>query len=102
VKRIYAAATLVEAHLLKQLLAQAGVDTHVFNENAQSGVGEIPFTHAYPELWVVDDNDHGKATQFLREYERSRVFDTSRICWSCSETNPTNFGSCWNCGAVLK
>ena len=39
------------------LLGQAGIEALVFNEHAQSALGEIPFTHASPELWVAEDRD---------------------------------------------
>ena len=50
-RRVYSAASLPEAHLLLHQLLDEGIAAAVFNENAHGGVGELPFTHAYPEVW---------------------------------------------------
>ena len=60
-KRIYSAADLQEAHLLAQLLQEHNIDCHVFNENLQGGVGEIPFVQAYPEIWLGREEDESRA-----------------------------------------
>jgi Putative prokaryotic signal transducing protein len=101
VKRIYSAANLVEAHLLQQLLWQAGISAKVFNENATSAVGEIPFTHAYPEIWLLDERQEPRAQALLREFEQTQVPAHSLTCAHCSEQNPGNFFTCWSCGAFL-
>ena len=54
-KRIYSAASLPEAHLILHRLQEKGIPARVFNENAHGGVGELPFTHAYPEIWIDED-----------------------------------------------
>ncbi len=97
-KRIYSASDLVEAHLLVQLLREAGIECHVFNENLQGGVGEIPFTHAYPEIWVVDEADEARARALIQEYERAGRSAPSWRCPYCGEDNPGTFLSCWQCG----
>ena len=101
VKKIYAAANLVEAQLLKDLLQQAGIVTHLFNQNAQSGLGEIPFTHAYPEIWLVDERDEPRAARVLKEYEQVPLDKDTVYCSKCRERNPDNFALCWNCGSAL-
>ncbi len=97
-KRIYNASDLVEAHLLAQLLREAGIECHVFNENLQGGVGEIPFTHAYPEIWVVDEAEAARARALIQEYERPGQTAPSWRCPFCGEDNPGTFLSCWQCG----
>ncbi len=100
VKRLYCAANFTEAHLLRQLLAQQGIAIRVFNENAQSALGEIPFTHAYPELWLEHERDEARARALLRDYERGAATQP-RPCSVCQESNPANFDLCWQCGAAL-
>ena len=70
-KSIYAAADLIEAQLLKDMLKESAIATEIFNQNARGGTGEIPFTHAYPELWLLDENDENRARDLIREYENS-------------------------------
>jgi len=99
--RLYTAANLPEAYLLLHHLQASGVDARVFNENAQGGLGEIPFIHAYPEIWVAHDEDMPMARQIVEEFERRE--DTTGLvkCQVCGEDNPANFELCWHCGGAL-
>lgn len=80
-------------------MAREGIDARVFNENAQSLVGEIPVTHAYPEIWLVRKEDEAQARAVLRAAERP--VKGERYCRACSELNPQNFEVCWHCGAEI-
>lgn len=99
-KKLYSAANLPDAHLLRDLLAQAGIAARVFNENAQGGLGEIPFTQAYPEVWLVDERDFEPARRIVRQHDRPAEAGVA-FCPSCAEENPRNFQLCWKCGAAL-
>ena len=100
-KKLYRAANLPEAHLLRGLLAQAGIEALVFNENAQGGVGQLPFTEAWPEVWVAQDRDFPRARDIVQSFERRSVTAEDVRCPSCAEDNPGSFQSCWSCGASL-
>jgi hypothetical protein len=100
-QRLYAAANLPEAHLLLGLLRGQRIDAHVFNENAQGAVGEIPFTHAYPEVWIENSADLLRARAIVEDYEHSRHLGENRVCGECSEENPASFDLCWRCGTNL-
>lgn len=100
-RKIYSAATLPDAHLVRGLLGQAGIEAEVFNENAQGGMGEIPFTHAYPEVWIVDEGDAARAREVIRQFERPDVHAATLRCSRCAEDNPGNFQLCWSCGEDL-
>ena len=100
-KRFYAAADLIEAQLLKDMLKETGIATEIFNQNARGGTGEIPFTHAYPELWLLDENDEPQARDLVAQYERAEVPSGVSVCGNCHEENPRNFASCWQCGRLL-
>lgn len=71
----------------------------MFNENAQGGMGEIPFTHAWPEVWILDEAAGVRAREVIRRFERQDVNLPALICPLCEEANPGNFEVCWNCGA---
>jgi len=92
----------MEAHMLRDLLEQAGIKTHVFNENAQGGVGEIPFTHTYPEIWLVDEHDLKRARDIIKDYENPETETSSCLCKHCGEINPGSFQLCWNCGREVR
>ncbi len=100
-KRLCRAASLPDAHILRGLLEQSGIAAHVFNENAQSGAGELPVPEALPEIWVADERDFTRAQEVVREFERAPRVTASAPCSSCGEDNPANFQVCWNCGAAL-
>lgn len=99
-QRIYAAASLTEAYLLLHRLQQAGIAARVFNEHAHGAMGEIPFTHAYPELWVEHDRDVARARALIDEYERAGNDAAAWICPTCGESNPSAFEICWRCSAA--
>jgi putative signal transducing protein len=100
-KRLCSAASLPDAHILRGLLGQEGIKAHVFNENAQSGVGQLPVAEAQPELWVDDEKDWQRAMEVVRRFEASPRIDATLRCAACGEDNPGNFQVCWSCGAGL-
>lgn len=103
-QRVYQAAGLQEAYLLAGLLAQHGIPVRILNEYAKGGLGEIPFTHAYPELWVMDDHLTERARQLVERWEREQrahATDENVTCRACGESNPANFELCWACGHPL-
>ena len=99
--RIYTAANLPEAHLLVHLLDERGIAARVLNENAQGGVGELPFTHAYPEIWIDDEADARRARDVVAEFERVPGGERAGRCSACGEQCPSTFEICWNCGEPL-
>ncbi len=96
--RFYTAGSLPDAHLIWHLLRDAGIDAHVFNENAQSAMGEIPFTHAWPEVWLADAADLSRARAIVASVERPSVARLDWACCGCDELNPGHFEVCWSCG----
>ena len=74
----------------------------MLNEHAQGGLGEIPFTHAYPEVWVMEAEDTARARVILQEFERRVSSDETIACGNCGETNPAGFEICWQCGRPLR
>jgi hypothetical protein len=100
-QRLYTAANLPEAYLLVQLLARAGIEARVFNEHAQGGLGEIPFLHTYPEVWLMEPAEEERARRLLAAYESADPGPGTRRCPGCGEENPQTFELCWHCGAPL-
>lgn len=102
-KKVYSAANLPDAHLLSHMLDDAGIEHHIFNENLQGGVGELPFTHTYPEIWIVRESDFERARQVISLFERpDDSSDETVKCAACGEENPGSFEICWQCGKPLK
>jgi hypothetical protein len=100
-QKLYAAANLQEAHLLLHRLQQAGIEARVLNEHAQGGLGELPFTHVYPEIWLLHPEDSARAARIVEDYEGAQTVQETRVCAACGETNPADFEVCWRCQALL-
>lgn len=98
-KRVYTAESLIDGQLVVDLLAQAGVPSLLFNQNAVGGFGDLPVT--YPEVWVKRDLDLEKARQAIDRFENSPLPATDKACDTCSEPNPATFEICWQCNAPL-
>jgi len=100
-KRLYVAGDHAEAYLLLGRLRGAGIGARVLNEHALGGVGEIPFTHAYPEVWIDDARELASARAVLAAHLRPPPTGPDRTCPACSERNPPAFEICWHCGGAL-
>lgn len=81
-------------------LQQAGIEACVFNEHAQGGMGEIPFTHTNPEVWLMNADDEARGRQLIASYEKTDAAAT--VCPRCGEDNPAAFEVCWQCGAPVQ
>jgi hypothetical protein len=101
VKRVHTAATLAEAHLLVDLLADRGIRARIFNANASSLAGELPIDAAMPQVWVEEASNAGRAREVIDEFLRLPAQPT-RKCPACGEENPGSFDLCWSCGTGLE
>ena len=100
-KRVYTAANLAEAHLVRDLLQQAGVAVHVFNEYAMAAMGDVPMGSAYPQVWISQLHQEQHARAVIAEYENRPITTTIKNCVACGEASPGEFELCWNCGKAL-
>lgn len=99
-KRVHVAPTLLDAQLAADVLSSLGIPTHILNANAAGALGELPFTHALPEIWVDDDAQAERAREALTALQRAPA-RAEKHCARCGEPNPGNFLSCWHCGAPI-
>ena len=99
-RRLYTATHRFDAWLLRDRLAHANIDAHVFNEHMQSIVGDVPPDVAGPQLWV-DDEDLARAREALASFLAEREREGDVACAHCGEVNPATFELCWKCGGAL-
>ncbi len=101
-RRLYTATHRFDAWLLRDRLAHANIDAHVFNQHMQGIAGDVPPEVAHPQVWV-DDESWTRARSVLAEFhaERERSVPERAACRHCGEDNPGNFELCWNCGAAI-
>jgi hypothetical protein len=101
VQKLYVAANVTEAYIVLNMLTRAGIGARVFNEFAPGGMGELPFTHTYPEVWIDEQADKTLAERILAEYQRPPSAAGSTRCRGCDADNPGNFEICWQCGGPV-
>jgi hypothetical protein len=99
--RIYTARARYDAWLVADRLSQAGIKAHVFNQHAQSIVGDVPPDVAQPQVWIEREQDEERARILLARLEEDAARGGSVPCPQCGEESPANFELCWNCGASL-
>ena len=98
-KKVFVSQSLVEVESLKEILEQAGILNTIKNQMTSMLAGEVPFAEVFPELWVIDDADYGRAKQLLDDWGNAGLHEVSEwACSGCGETHSSEFTSCWNCG----
>ena len=97
-RRLITAPNLALATLWSDQLTGAGIAATVLRAYASSIAGEIPPEQAWPEIWVFDDEAHGRALALLHEL-RHRPH-RHWVCAACGERVDGPFEQCWNCGAM--
>ena len=100
--KIYSAASLMEAYLVRDMLGHLGIEAMVLNENLGSIAGEIPLHHARPEVWILHPADRQRALAVVREMDSPVAAQPGVFCPGCHEENPKNFELCWHCGQGLQ
>lgn len=73
----------------------------MFNQHAQSIVGDVPPEVAQPQVWLEREMDRERAQVLLDRLVEEAARGGTRTCARCSEESPANFDLCWNCGASL-
>ena len=100
-QRIYSAASLPEAHLVRGLLEAVGIEARVFNEFAGGALGELPFAEVAPSVWIGESRDLERARQVIARYEQPAAAPGITRCGACGEESPRDFSICWQCQRPL-
>ena len=97
-RKIYENIDFTKVGFYESILKEAGIATYIKNLGASMGMGEIPFTQIFPELWVINDSDYDRAIELLEPYhnlESERNDDWQ--CPKCGADVEGSFGECWSC-----
>lgn len=95
-KLIYTHENLILVVHAKNLLEQQGLLVTLKNEFARGAVGDISALSAWPEVWVMNDEDYEAAVKIIREATVDNSPE-SWVCKTCNEENDGSFDFCWNC-----
>jgi recombinational DNA repair protein RecR len=98
----------MDAHFVKNLLQQEGIEAVVTGENLVNAIGTLPLSAKSLPGVYVNDADEERATLIVRDYQQvdrvnaeEAVEDTPRPTWKCAncgEAVEEQFSECWNCG----
>ncbi len=98
-KRIYSEPNPIFIHQIKDLLEKKGIQAIVKNEMLSGGIGELPPTEIWPELWVVNNEDKSPAKRIVENFLNSIKSEPEDwVCSHCGEKIEGQFNICWNCG----
>jgi hypothetical protein len=100
-KRVFSSSNPVAISVVRNLLAQEGIETQIMNEGTAAVSGEVPFFSAMTEVWVVNDADEKRGRAVAASVETGEARDTVTgepwQCPRCGETIEGQFSECWNC-----
>ncbi|MDF1655768.1 MAG: DUF2007 domain-containing protein [Coxiellaceae bacterium] len=96
-KKIYQTDNRVALNLLKDTLESSGVACLIKNEYPPAA-GEITPIVAWPEIWIMHDEDEAKANEIIAAIPPQQSEPTGYwLCPKCHEKVDSNFNICWNC-----
>ena len=97
-KRVHVAKNGMEAHFLRTLLEEHGIEAVVQNEMLGQARGDLPLDDSTaPVVCVLDDARADEAVRLAEEMGREAVGRAWR-CPGCGERNGPAFEFCWSCG----
>lgn len=97
-KRVFRAEDALIVGFLRDVLENAGIRCLLRNEHLGGAAGQVPPLECWPEIWVTDDADAGRAERLLGDTLRERDDQPAWSCPGCGESIESQFGRCWNCG----
>ena len=112
-QHVYTARDAMDAHFVKGLLEQEGIEAVVQGEALQETWSNLPLSaESLPTVHVVNDADVERAAPVIEEYRRrdqadARVgVDATEVaadrpkwkCAQCGEMVEEQFTDCWHCG----
>lgn len=96
-KQVYLASDPINAELVRNHLADHGVETVVKGALLWGGRGDLP-ADTYPSIWVVNDADFERGRTLALGWEKPRAAGLDWRCRECGERLGGQFTACWNCG----
>ena len=100
-KRIHTLHDPLLAGYLAQVIEQAGIRCVIRNQHLLGGIGDLPPIEAWPEIWVVRDEDVAAARELIAALApREDTRAASWTCPACGERLEGQFTECWKCAAA--
>lgn len=99
-KLIYTHPNLAIVVQVASVLEHSAIACEVRNEYASGAIGELAPINAWPEVWVVREQDATKAMEVVENMQQP-VDSPDWSCRRCESNNPATFDICWHCGAEM-
>lgn len=100
-KKVHSAQDALAVANLRNLLLQEGIETEVRTPFLAAATGDLPFTECWSQLWVVNDEDLGRAMEVIREALKPPPGTKKPWrCSGCGEPVESQFDACWKCGST--
>lgn len=96
-QKLYTTENKVMIYLLKSKLDENGIQSLIKNDQPPLA-GEIPPIIAWPELWLIDDEQLEQAKKIVQDELASAHHQEAWVCKNCGERSPGEFNICWKCG----
>lgn len=80
----------------KNILEHNNIEVTLKNEFASGAAGALAPLDTWVELWIINDNDEGKANIALAE-ALNQQGEHNWFCKKCQEINDASFDICWQC-----
>ena len=96
-KRVYSAASLIDAAHWANVLASHGIEAQLRNTTLGGATGELPFAETWPQVWVADEQEQ-HARRVIQTVSRGP--DRTAAAWRCDrcgELIDGQFDDCWQC-----
>lgn len=103
-RRLYQAKDRIEAQMLRDFLADQGIETTIVGDYLAGAAGELP-ANIFPEVWVMQDRDLESAAELLRSWcqgPSESAGGGSWTCANCGEVLELQFQVCWRCATPRK
>ena len=99
---IHVAKNPMEAHLVRALLADEGIESVIVNEMLQMAQGDFGLAPTVaPQVALLDLRDAERARclvdGMLARARAESSEQTAWVCASCGEENDASFELCWQC-----
>lgn len=97
-KRVYSSDNYLLVGHLRKVLEDNHIRCVIKNEHLIGGAGELPPIDCWPELWVAEDFQLGKARELVDALLCMTEDPVGWNCPGCGEEIEGQFSQCWNCG----
>ena len=99
--KLYVAANAADAHILRGLLEQEGIQAIVRGDDIVPLQGGNLFKmETRPSVWVFDDEHVARARELADDFGRPAASDRPPATWTCrcGKAVEDQFSDCWSCG----